>query len=71
MDNITDNGDGTSAVTIGAALGSALAVANVDRIMWLHCARLASDTVELRWEHTQFAEARMSLSFMTDRGTVA
>jgi len=71
VDNITDNGDGTSAVTIGAALGSALAVANVDRIMWLHCARLASDTVELRWEHTQFAEARMSLSFMTDRGTVA
>ena len=58
-------------MTIGAALGSALAVANVDRIMWLHCARLASDTVELRWEHTQFAEARMSLSFMTDRGTVA
>ncbi len=70
VSNIVDNGNGTSTVTIGAALGSALAVAAVDRIMWLHCARLASDTVELRWEHTQFAEARMSLSFITDRDTV-
>jgi hypothetical protein len=56
----TDNGDGTESLGFGAAIGKAFS-AGTTLVSFLTFARLASDRVAIKWDHSEHAEAALSI----------
>jgi len=50
INSVTNNGDGTQTLTLDATVGQSLTIAQVDRISFLRCCRLASDEVQIEYE---------------------